>query len=236
MQDFLFVVNDYASPTNLTPYVRVNVIANVAGGVLRGFDRYVRRGTAGWRRRELPQPGRQVCDGADSSCTYRSTEHEARARLSVANYTAALPIGHASRWQDRQVAKRESVGARLKRLRLERGLSQRQLSAPGVSYAYISRIEAGARVPSVKALRQLARKLGVTVEHLETGQPTPVEQGVLAAGLDYGSLTTRELRAIQDSAEHAARQGAQHAAEKVLDDRRKDEVPKLRKRLDELAD
>src|SRR5438067_1036197 len=63
----------------------------------------------------------------------------------------------------------ESVGERLRRLRLERGLSQRDLSAPGVSYAYISRIEAGARRPSVKALRLLARKLGVTPEYLETG-------------------------------------------------------------------
>src|SRR5712691_13365118 len=63
----------------------------------------------------------------------------------------------------------EGVGARLKRLRVERGLSQRDLSSPGVSYAYISRIEAGARTPSVKALRKLARKLGVSVEYLETG-------------------------------------------------------------------
>src|SRR5438876_3791714 len=64
----------------------------------------------------------------------------------------------------------ESVGARLKRLRLQRGLSQRDLSSPGVSYAYISRIEAGARTPSVKALRKLAQKLGVSVEYLETGR------------------------------------------------------------------
>ena len=63
----------------------------------------------------------------------------------------------------------ESVGARLRRLRLERGFSQRDLSSQGVSYAYISRIEAGARTPSVKALRKLARKLGVSVEYLETG-------------------------------------------------------------------
>jgi len=63
----------------------------------------------------------------------------------------------------------ESIGRRLRRLRLERNLSQRELSCPGVSYAYISRIEAGARRPSVKALRQLARKLGVSVEYLETG-------------------------------------------------------------------
>jgi tetratricopeptide (TPR) repeat protein len=63
----------------------------------------------------------------------------------------------------------ESIGERLRRLRLERQLSQRELASPGVSYAYISRIEAGARRPSVKALRQLARKLGVSVEYLETG-------------------------------------------------------------------
>src|SRR6266536_1111016 len=64
----------------------------------------------------------------------------------------------------------EGVGARLKRLRLQRGLSQRDLSSPGVSYAYISRIEAGARTPSVKALRKLSQKLGVSVEYLETGR------------------------------------------------------------------
>ena len=63
----------------------------------------------------------------------------------------------------------ESVGDRLKRLRIERGKSQRDLSAPGITYAYISRIEAGARTPSMKALRMLAKKLGVTPEYLETG-------------------------------------------------------------------
>jgi transcriptional regulator with XRE-family HTH domain len=75
----------------------------------------------------------------------------------------------------------ESVGERLRRLRLERSLSQRDLSAPGVSYAYISRIEAGARRPSVKALRMLAKKLGVTPGYLETGS-------------DIGDAEARELR------------------------------------------
>src|SRR5436309_11338559 len=63
----------------------------------------------------------------------------------------------------------ETIGQRLRRLRTERRLSQRELSSPGVSYAYISRIEAGTRQPSVKALRMLARKLGVSTEYLETG-------------------------------------------------------------------
>ena len=63
----------------------------------------------------------------------------------------------------------ETIGERLRRLRLERGLAQRELSEPGVSYAYISRIEGGARRPSVKALRMLAKKLGVAPGYLETG-------------------------------------------------------------------
>ena len=48
--------------------------------------------------------------------------------------------------------------------------------SPGVSYAYISRIEAGQRTPSVKALRKLAPKLGVSVRWLETGQDDPAEE------------------------------------------------------------
>jgi len=75
----------------------------------------------------------------------------------------------------------ETIGQRLKRLRLDRGLSQRELAAPGVSYAYISRIEAGTRQPSVKALRRLAAKLGVTADYLETGsQLAPDEQRELS--------------------------------------------------------
>lgn len=65
----------------------------------------------------------------------------------------------------------ETVGERIRRLRLERGLSQRDLAAglEHCSYAYLSRIEAGTRNPSVRALEQVARKLGTTVLYLEAG-------------------------------------------------------------------
>jgi transcriptional regulator with XRE-family HTH domain len=72
-----------------------------------------------------------------------------------------------------QLQTHETIGERLKRLRLERGFSQRALAARGVSYAYISRIELGDRVPSMKALRVLAAKLGVTPDYLETGRNLP---------------------------------------------------------------
>jgi len=133
------------------------------------------------------------------------------------------------------MAKRESIAQRLRRLRIERSMSQRDLSSPGVSYAYISRIEAGSRTPSVKALRLLARKLGVTVEQLETGRRTPLEQGVELAGLDFGSLTAKELRTVQAAADDGARDAARRAAEPLVEQRRNAEVAKLRKRLNELG-
>jgi ATP/maltotriose-dependent transcriptional regulator MalT/DNA-binding XRE family transcriptional regulator len=106
-----------------------------------------------------------------------------------------------------QAPRAETIGQRLKRLRLERALSQRELAAPGVSYAYISRIEAGTRQPSVKALRRLAAKLGVSAEYLETGSHLP------PAG-------QRELKLID--LELAVRlgesQGAQEPLEAVLAD------------------
>ncbi len=92
----------------------------------------------------------------------------------------------------------ESVGNRLRRLRLEQGFSQRDLSSPGITYAYISRIEAGARSPSVKALRMLARKLNVTPEYLETGSELD------AAELRELRLAEQELRLRLDREADAA--------------------------------
>jgi tetratricopeptide (TPR) repeat protein len=105
----------------------------------------------------------------------------------------------------------ETIGQRLRRLRLEKSLSQRELSAPGVSYAYISRIEAGTRQPSVKALRKLAPKLGVSTEYLETGS-------------EIGADKARELRLAD--AELALRLG----------DDAKDAEEGLRVLLDEAID
>jgi transcriptional regulator with XRE-family HTH domain len=86
--------------------------------------------------------------------------------------------------RDPGAAGEETIGQRIRRLRLERGLSQRELAEPGISYAYLSRIEAGQRAPSLKALRIVARKLGVTAEHLETGAPVSL-------------ATARELQATE---------------------------------------
>jgi transcriptional regulator with XRE-family HTH domain len=132
------------------------------------------------------------------------------------------------------VPKRETIGQRLRRLRTARGLSQRELSSPGVSYAYISRVEADARTPSVKAIRKLADKLGVSAIYLETGAESSIEQGVADAGVEYGSLTAAERRDVEKAADEAAREGAREATKRVLEQRREDEKALLRQRLKEL--
>lgn len=61
------------------------------------------------------------------------------------------------------------LGIRLKAARERSGLSQRQLAFPGCTAAYISRLEAGARVPSLQMVNQLAIRLEVTGQWLATG-------------------------------------------------------------------
>lgn len=69
-----------------------------------------------------------------------------------------------------------SVGDRIRERRRELGISQRELGCAGVSYAYISRLEANGRTASVKVLRKLAPRLGVSVHWLETGEEDPAEE------------------------------------------------------------
>jgi tetratricopeptide (TPR) repeat protein len=64
-----------------------------------------------------------------------------------------------------------AVGQRLRRAREAAGLTQRELSFDGCTAAYVSRIEAGARVPSLQILHEFGKRLGVTPEYLATGRP-----------------------------------------------------------------
>jgi tetratricopeptide (TPR) repeat protein len=64
-----------------------------------------------------------------------------------------------------------AVGRRLREARIAAGLTQRDLSFEGCTPAYVSRIEAGARVPSLQVLREFGKRLGVSAEYLATGVP-----------------------------------------------------------------
>ncbi len=63
------------------------------------------------------------------------------------------------------------LGARIQRLRAERGLTQRQLAEPEYTAAYVSTLEAGKARPSEAALRCFAPKLGISYRELTTGVP-----------------------------------------------------------------
>ncbi len=57
-------------------------------------------------------------------------------------------------------------GRRLKKLRLERGLSQAAVVGEGMSTGYLSRLESGERRPTPRAVTYLAQQLGVDVSEL----------------------------------------------------------------------
>ncbi|MBK9181769.1 MAG: helix-turn-helix transcriptional regulator [Ignavibacteria bacterium] len=61
----------------------------------------------------------------------------------------------------------ENLGNNIRRYRLKKGLTQEQLSQLSeVSEAYVSRLEAGKRNPTVNVLAKIAEILGVELEML----------------------------------------------------------------------
>ncbi|NUS53371.1 MAG: helix-turn-helix transcriptional regulator [Streptomycetaceae bacterium] len=65
----------------------------------------------------------------------------------------------------------ETLGARIRRLRLARGLTQRELATPIFTRAFLAAVESGVRVPGDASLRKIAERLGVDVEDLRAGRP-----------------------------------------------------------------
>ncbi|MER7738616.1 tetratricopeptide repeat protein [Streptomyces sp. NPDC096538] len=63
-----------------------------------------------------------------------------------------------------------TIGRRVQRLRVARGLTQKQLAEPVYTPAYVSTLEAGRVRPSDDALRHLAERLEVEFDELATGR------------------------------------------------------------------
>ncbi|MFE7100617.1 helix-turn-helix domain-containing protein [Streptomyces erythrochromogenes] len=82
-------------------------------------------------------------------------------------------------------------GRRLRQLRQQQGKSQADLTGPGMSATYLSRLESGARRPTDRAVGYLAERLGVPVRTLAE-QPEDSLADVVAT---IGSLSERELDA-----------------------------------------
>jgi tetratricopeptide (TPR) repeat protein len=79
-------------------------------------------------------------------------------------------------------------------MRLAAGLKQRELTFDGCTPAYLSRVEAGQRIPSLQILTKLAERLGTTAEFLATGkypEPDPLFDAELAARTSDTDLARR---------------------------------------------
>jgi tetratricopeptide (TPR) repeat protein len=100
------------------------------------------------------------------------------------------------------------VGLRLKEARERAGLSQRQLAFDGCSPAYISRVEAGGRIPSQAILQRLGERLGVSAEWLATGREdvggSRLRDAEIALRLDDVDEASELFQSIAESASDPA--------------------------------
>ncbi len=98
------------------------------------------------------------------------------------------------------------VGKRLRDAREKAGLSQGRLSFDGCTTAYISRIEAGTRIPSLQILTELAKRLDVSVDYLAHGREAgavigdPVAEAELELRFDEPVAAAKKFREILGSA------------------------------------
>lgn len=108
-----------------------------------------------------------------------------------------------------------AVGARLRGARERAGLSQRQLAFEGCSAAYLSRVEAGDRTPSLQLLRELARRLEVSEEYLAYGTestasaPNRLFEAELALRMDERETAERLFAEALDEGDEQDRAAAQ---------------------------
>ena len=102
------------------------------------------------------------------------------------------------------------MGQRIREAREAAGLSQRDLSYPGCSSAYISRIERGERVPSLQVIREISRRMGVSEQTIAFGRE------VVDTGVSTRMRVVEEAEAGGDKAERiAAYQALSRAAAKA---------------------
>jgi tetratricopeptide (TPR) repeat protein len=119
---------------------------------------------------------------------------------------------------DQHIDNPAAVGRRLRQTRVEAGLSQRALAFPGCTPAYISRIEAGQRIPSLQLLRELAKRIGVDVEYLARGDEAaaaltdPLAEAELELRLGNVDLAGERFAEVASTADVHERQRARALA------------------------
>ncbi|MFE9018903.1 helix-turn-helix domain-containing protein [Streptomyces sp. NPDC007808] len=85
-----------------------------------------------------------------------------------------------------------AFGKRLRQMRQHRGISQVDLTGPGMSAAYLSRLESGNRRPTERAVAYLAERLGVPAEAFEDDRP---EDSLIDLVANVAAMPERDLDA-----------------------------------------
>ena len=70
----------------------------------------------------------------------------------------------------------ETLGERIRRLRVQQGLSLAKVVGDDVSRAFLNQVEMGKARPSIRVLRLLAERLGTEVEYLLEGRQAGVDR------------------------------------------------------------
>lgn len=83
------------------------------------------------------------------------------------------------RQNDAHLDSRDAFAVRLREARRRAGLTQADLAFPGCSKGYVSRLEAGHRIPSLQVVRELARRLGLDQEWLARGEASRTSDDAL---------------------------------------------------------
>ena len=103
------------------------------------------------------------------------------------------------------------VGARIRELRKQRGLSQKAIADPLFTPAYISHIESGKREPSHKVIEHVAERLGITPDQLLTGRDPDMELRLgLAIEQARAEIYTGDLKTALDAADQARATALEH--------------------------
>ncbi|MFG2584169.1 helix-turn-helix domain-containing protein [Streptomyces malaysiensis] len=117
-----------------------------------------------------------------------------------------------------------ALGARIRRLRRSRGMSQADLAGDDLSPSYISLLEGGKRLPSAEVLEQLAVRLRCDVPTL-TGRAAEASECDLEVELKYAEMAMQNAdplaalaayRAVQDKTTAAAQPKIWYAAEQGI--------------------
>jgi transcriptional regulator with XRE-family HTH domain len=111
----------------------------------------------------------------------------------------------------------EELGQRLRRLRLEAGLSQTQLAGDNLSPSYVSLIESGRRRPTHEVAAILAERLGCSVTMvLEGREPASTQAATLA--LNLAALALGDGHAMDAQGQFRALLGDESLPQEIRDD------------------